>query len=83
MSDGEDPATSVELRLLAPAGVAAPAAPELPVDALQRLPGPARPARRAIPWPAGVPDWALGEVLADVAQPGQPELAPELPDQGR
>lgn len=35
---GGDPSTSVALQQLAAAEVAAPAAPELPVDALQRLP---------------------------------------------
>ncbi|MEJ7785992.1 MAG: hypothetical protein WKF96_14395 [Solirubrobacteraceae bacterium] len=37
-SGGGEPSTSVALQQLAAADVAAPAAPELPVDALERLP---------------------------------------------
>ncbi len=38
VKSGGDPSTSVALQQLAAAPVAAPAAPKLPIDALQRLP---------------------------------------------
>lgn len=51
MSDGEDPRTSVELSPLTGVDVALPLAPELPVDALDRLP--------AVGTGGGDPYWRL------------------------